>query len=521
MTRMSESVRVMLAKSYSVAPDRGARASRPHPSWEAELPPSRRRTYGIDFAKTTLTLLASVCLGGLLATGCQTYRSKEREPLEAWRASDVQTAVQEFSAHAEREHSKDAIIWRLEAGAALRAAGQFEQSTRVFDEAEALIDKHEQEAKVRVGQQVISVLGNPAEMTYVGRTYDKIMLDTYKALNEMEMGRIDSARVDMIRAYQRQQDAVTANAARIERETKEAQAAKPDAQPMAQSAENDPQVQGKLNDAYSEIRALPSYGDYVNPFTVYLDGLFFMATATDASDLQRAQKSLERAAQLSGNNPYVVQDLQMIHGMIEGKSITPTTYVIFETGVAPVRDQIRIDIPLFIAGVRDVPYLGAAFPVLRLEGGELQSLTVSGGGAREAAAPVCSMDSVIAKDFQNELPLIITRTIIATVAKAAGAYGVTRVAEEQGGPIAGLLTRIATTATQVAINIADTRTWTTLPKQFQICRLPTPADRKIVVSSPYGAPQAAFALLDGAVNVVVVKSILAGGPFEISQFKLK
>ncbi len=131
------------------------------------------------------------------------------------------------------------------------------------------------------------------------------------------------------------------------------------------------------------------------------------------------------------------------------------------------------------------------------------------------------MDSVIAKEFRDEIPLIITKTIVATVAKAAGAYGLNRVAEEQGGPIAGLLTRIATTATQVAINIADTRTWTTLPKEFQICRLPTPADRKILVASPFGAPQATIALLDGTVNVVFVKSILNGGPFEISQCKLK
>ncbi len=150
----------------------------------------------------------------VLAAGCQTYRSKAREPLEAWRASQVQVAAQEFSDRAESENSKDAVIWRLEAGTALRAAGQFDQSTRLFDEAEARIDRAEEQAKVRVGQEVISVLGNPAEKTYTGRAYDKIMLDTYKALNEMEMGRIDRARVDLIRAYQRQQDAVAQNAAR-------------------------------------------------------------------------------------------------------------------------------------------------------------------------------------------------------------------------------------------------------------------------------------------------------------------
>ncbi len=79
-----------------------------------------------------------------------------------------------------------------------------------------------------------------------------------------------------------------------------------------------------------------------------------------------------------------------MHGILAGQPVTPTTYVIFETGVAPVREQIRIDIPLFIAGSRDVPYLGAAFPVLRLEGGQLPSLVVAGAGGRASRRRRCA-----------------------------------------------------------------------------------------------------------------------------------
>ncbi|MEI9962930.1 MAG: hypothetical protein WDM76_17985 [Limisphaerales bacterium] len=36
------------------------------------------------------------------------------------------------------------------------------------------------------------------------------------------------------------------------------------------------------------------------------------------------------------------------------------------------------------------------------------------------------------------------------------------------------------------MNIADTRTWTTLPKEVQFCRIPTPEDRKIELATASG-----------------------------------
>ena len=38
----------------------------------------------------------------------------------------------------------------------------------------------------------------------------------------------------------------------------------------------------------------------------------------------------------------------------------------------------------------------------------------------------------------------------------------------------------------MAVNIADTRTWTTLPKEFQVCCFPTPPDGKIELLTPTG-----------------------------------
>ena len=107
-------------------------------------------------------------------------------------------------------------------------------------------------------------------------------------------------------------------------------------------------------------------------------------------------------------------------------------------------------------------------------------------GKNFGTALVSDMDSVIGLDFKNEMPIVITKTIAATVVKGVAAYAANAAAGQQSD-WAGLLTQIGTAIYQAAVNIADERTWTTLPKQFQACHFPTPPDRKIELKTPGGS----------------------------------
>jgi uncharacterized protein len=537
-------------------------------------------------------MLGLAVLVGLAATGCSTYKDQNRV-VQYWRQNNLTNAVVEATRIADKKAGgKDAIIWRLEQGAVLRGNGQYPESNAAFDKAQARIDQYAQEAKVKVGSEAAALLSNQANLPYVGRAYDGIMLNTYKALNYLQLGEPDKARVELIRAYQRQQDAVEDNKKRIEKTQQEA--AKSKDKKTMDKAEKDPKFKAKMQGAYADLDKLKTYADYVNPFTVYLDGLFFMANAADASDLERAHKSLERVMGFNPDNPYIKRDLAALDGVMQGKPLTPTTYVIFETGCAPQRDQIRIDIPIIVA---KVSYVGAAFPTLKNQGDYIHRLKISAGsplipispatatvsspattpaagdpapGTSAAAtnettaaagdantnavattatnstvataeattnAPaavsepiegntslttcqVASMDSIIGLDFKNELPVIITKTIASTVAKAAAAYAANQAANQQDA-LFGALIQLGTAIYQAAVNIADLRTWTTLPKEFQVCSFPTPADRKIVLEPSSTAPKIPVTIGDGTINIVYVKSITATGPLLVTQFKLK
>ena len=625
--------------------------------------------------KRRIQPLSFAAVVGLLATGCSTYQ-QQNHVIQYWHQGNLTNAVVEATKMADKNaKNKDAIIWRLEQGAVLRGNGQYADSNKAFDQAQAKIDEYAQKAKVRVGQEAGALLSNQANLDYEGRAYDGIMLNTYKALNYLQLGEPDKARVELIRAYQRQQDAVEINKKRIEAAQSQATAtnnattdsgskfkkranspANANATANTNSvavdkAQKDPKFQAQMQNVYNGLGNLKPYANYVNPFTVYLDGLYFMANPADASDLERAHKSLERVAGFDPENPYVKQDLAALDGVIQGKPLTPTTYVIFETGCAPVRDQIRIDIPVLLPRV---PYVGAAFPTLKFQGNYFPSLTVTAnsplvtadtvttassstvttndtnatvaspatmtnetaatagntnatastitttsdtnapvtsttattgdtnttvsstttttgdtnaavtstttttsninttvtstgataGNTNSTAASttttttssttttatassttattsqIASMDSVIGLDFKNELPIVITKTIASTIAKAAAAYAANQAASQQNAFVQ-LFTLIGTAIYQAAVNIADERTWTTLPKEFQVCRFPTPPDRKIVLETPNGIQKIPVTIADGTINIIYVKSITTNSPLLVTQMKLK
>lgn len=359
-------------------------------------------------------------LGLLLFAGCS-HNARTRDMMTAWNAGDLPRASEEVTQAAEKhDGGRDGLIFQLEKGAVLRAAGRFEESNKAFDNAEARVNTFEAKAKVLVGSESLAIFTNQASLPYRGRAYDKVMMNTYKALNYLKLGQLEPARVELNRALQRQRDAVEANAKRIEASQearKKARQGKLDDGKGGKApaydtsrTEKDPKFAAASGQILAQADALQPYADYVNPFTTFLDGLYHLATAHDASEVERALKSFERAAAMAPSSE-IQADYALAQEVANGGRVPPMTYVIFETGRAPIRQENRIDIPLFIF-TDNLSYLGTNFPSLAVVGGYHPDLTVEAGGQSRNTALLCSMDSVVSHDFKNEWPEILTRTIL-------------------------------------------------------------------------------------------------------------
>ncbi len=466
---------------------------------------------GIAFALFVLSLLAG---------GCASYSRQSSSLNSAWESANVDRAARIATSAAERKRgSRDRVLWLLEQGAALRAAGEFEESNRAFEDAAVRISEYEERAQVRVGVAAAAAVTNLNALPYEGYAYDRIMLHTYKALNYLALGEPENARVELNRAYQRQQDAVQRNARRIEQAREEAGEQVGDDGIDVNRTISDTSLQRQLDERYAHLQDLAYYADYVNPLAVYLDGLYFLGHPwSDASDLERARVSLERVAGMIRDTDYIREDIDRIHDRLQGGRMSPTTYVLFETGRGPTRDEVRIDLPLW-GFSRDVPYIGAAFPDMRFRARHEPRLTVLTNEGNHQTVRLASMDSIVAQEFRNEMPVVIAKTLAATATKATAQYALTEATKDAG--FAGALIRVGGIVYQIATNQADLRSWHTLPKEFQLCSFATPENRRITVSTPYSARNIEVELGEGIVNVVYVKSISRGTPLIVNQFTLQ
>jgi uncharacterized protein len=456
----------------------------------------------------------------LLLLGCN-YNRQTAEFHELYESGDYTQAAAVATDQANAAPQRDAVLLRLEQGAILRAAGQPGESNQAFNQADDMISQYDQEPDVKVSQEAIAVGVNQTAMDYRGYAYDKIVMDTYKALNDLELADLDRARVQFNRAYSRQQEAVDKYTQQIAANKQVQQQHQGDYD--VSQAQNDPQFQSSMNQQYSalNVKDLSAYSNYVNPFTEYMRGIYLMAAGVDASDLEKAATALRRAAGLMKGNDYLLQDAALAEKVANGGHIDPTTYVVFETGLAPERDEIRINFPIFHGGRQggQVDYIAAAFPLLRYRPCDCEEAQIETSTGNFNTAVVCDMDDVISQEFKNELPIVITRTLISTAVKAAAEYAADQEQRDNNNTASALLNAVVKVAV-VETNHADLRTWKSLPKLFSVARFATPPDRKLAISIA-GTPPIGLTLNDGIVNVVYIKCVGLGSPLSIRQFKLK
>ena len=451
-----------------------------------------------------------------LMGGCTSNYNARTQPMYSmYRTGNYPQAAQGYSSLATDASKQDQVVLGLEAGTALHAAGDQAASAKAFESAEDEIRVYDDEPDVKVSEETEAALVNQTVMDYRGYACDKIMLDTYDALDYLELGEMDKARVKLRRAQERQREAVEKHKKQIDADQ---QAAKDHNTDVNQTL-NDPTFKSTLDQQYADLNAqdMTAYQDYVNPFTEYLHGLFLTYAGEDNADVSDGAAALRKTAELIGNNDYVKADAVLADQIANGKHVNPMTYVIYEAGVAPLREQISFNVPLYVwtsNGIHGATF-SAAFPILRTQACDCPVADVEVGSVSYPTQVVCDMDKVIIQEFKNELPGIITRTLISAAIK----IGVQVAANESGNQIVEVAGLIGTAVYTVVTNAADLRAWKTLPKTISVARFETPTSRDIDINIA-GRPVTVH-LNDGVVNVVYVKCTEAGTPPVIRQFKLR
>ena len=450
------------------------------------------------FRRSLVSVVLAIATA-LLVSGCAVDRLRLPRFDTEFGAGNYQAARAVAAEQTTGSQPHRALLWQLQQASLDRMLGQYQASNSGFDQCEDAFKFYELEnLGVAGGKTAATILSNDSLRPYSGEQYDRIMVNVYKALNFAAMGDHENARVEFNRALQRQVRAKERFAAEIARSKREV-AAQESSQnaatgSTAQTMES-PQTQQILSREYTNLDQFRAYPDFVNPFATYTAGLYFLLQG----DHNKALDILKEAHGMLPDNPVVAADFAAADA---NRKVLGKVYVLFENGVVPAKQEVRVDLPLFIF-TNHVRYTGIALPKLAMRQRAYPYLDVVSNGATTRTAPLASMDAVVAAEFKKDLPMVVGRAVASAIAKAALQY----VAQKEMGDLAGILA-----AGYSAISTAaDQRIWSALPKEFQIAATSMPTDRQLVLQCPGG--QTVNIPMPSCVNAIVcVRIPRAGAP---------
>ncbi len=405
----------------------------------------------------------------LVSIGCQSgYRSDARMLTNHWDRGDYSAAAAagSMAAKANEHDDIDRVVYNLEAGRTTQAAGDVRSSVVFFDLAYADVRPYlDTEAEDTVSEAVVTTAVNQTMATYRGTPNERILMSTMQAVNYMVMGDMESARIELNRALDWQQDAERRYAKEIEREQAAIERA---AEEEAVETETDARsgLPESVAPHYVYLQDLRGYGAYRNPFPSHLRGVFLLSRAVDVGDLANARTDLNQVAGMSPDAmPMLEADLALAD-RAPTAGMPPVTWIYFLPGRAPHKDELRLDIPIPVGNVN---YVSAAFPRLVHNRNHHVGLEVHGPEVETVTSlEIADNDRIVASEFNERLPTIVTQEILSSAAKATATWALKESAGEYG-ELAGILYQAASTA-------ADTRSWRTMPAVIEVARIPTPVD---------------------------------------------
>lgn len=447
---------------------------------------------------------AGVFLACVLA-GCQTVQTKKQmvnfdQVYQAGQYSTAATIAKNQGSIDKEGTSKD-LLWSLQAGAALSDSADYTMSNAVLDGAESFMKIEDLESLLKKGgEQFTAVMLNNSFNDYDPTVYDGVMVNTIKAVNYFKLKDFQNARIEFNRAAERQRLAEEFFIKKIEEQNKKKQK-------EGSAANFDQNMSSSMTAVDEEFRELDSwavYPDFVNPYTDYMHSMFFFLSGAGGSDLGKARESIRRVVGMAPGNKYIKTDLAVIDNVAKGRwkmrNLKPTVWVIFENGLAPKVEEILIPLPLVLVTDK-LHYSQIALPKLVERQSAYPYLNVSTSKNKGVKTEeLGSIERVIQTEFKKDYPFRVTQAVMSTVVKAAIQYEL----QKKGGiaSMFGALYQAVTTR-------ADTRSWTSLPKEYQVARLSKPSDGKLTITAPGSSQELNIDLPAGQFMIVHVKAATA------------
>jgi hypothetical protein len=423
---------------------------------------------------------------GLVLAGCATTRSYESElgrTLGSAAGGNLDAAISQLEAN-NRSGDKD-LLYYFELGMLERMRNRYDESQKAWMVAQQRIESKTQ-SPMDLLRSASSYVVSDKLRVYEPHDYEKVMLLTYMALNQLALGRFDDARVAIKQTHELEGQIALAREKQLAEV--EAEARKRGAKTSFKELNGYP-VQSIDN---PEVNALRN--GYQSALSHYLAGFVYEAL----DEVSLAAPGYRLANELQPNQPALEEALRGLESRMHAPKdgMTEVLFIV-SAGTAPAMrsQQFRLPVPVNY-GMVIVPF---SFPVLVPGPFADAALGLTVGGAqRLPLTRITSVDLMARRSLQDDMPGIMLRATVRATTSAMLQAQAGRQSHKDAGAAAALAALALTTFLQTA----DDRTWRTLPADVSIARARLPPGVHEVSLQSHAGEQVARVEISGRYAVI-------------------
>jgi len=371
------------------------------------------------------------------------------------------------------------LLYLLDRGLSLSLAGHLEESNKLLDRATVLSDQLYTES---ISLHAASLLTNDNALPYTGEDFERVLIHGVSALNYAQLGLLDDALVEC-----RRMDTQLNKINNQYRGKKTRYQSDPFAHYLAAILY---EARGEVNDAFVAYRKADAlYRDWAEMYRTPIPSMIGadLLWATNALGLHEEYEAYQKRFQTVEGIPKRVDpsEGEMIIVSMHGKSpykessffdiiinANILTSILATTvwqshmgsGEAPISllgQLVRVAVPKYVAQKSAVQRLQTT----------LSNATASFSGI---SVPMQDITAIAIGNMEDRLNRMRIKAIARATIKAMAVRKTSKKAEKELGEIGGFFIGKIAEAVAATTEVADTRSWRTLPDQIHLTRMAVP-----------------------------------------------
>lgn len=397
--------------------------------------------------RTGLVLLLSTFVLG----GCATYSSSFRVVESNLAAGQYDLALQGIETQSASKTEQ--VLYLLNKGMVLRMKRDFAGSNQALEAAKAEMERL---YAASVSENALSFIVNDATVSYAGDDYEQVLVHLYMALNYLELGQPDAARVEAL-----QVDVKLREIAEKIPESKFTEDAF--SRYLTGMIYED---RGEWSDAMISYRqAYDAYKNYQRDYALTMPSML-------QYDLLRLAKRQGLKDEVAKYKKEFGIEQSQIPANSPGKG---ELVFVLNNGWVPIKREKSINSPDPASGTM----VRIALPYYESRTNNVTAARITVEDKQVSAELMENIDAIAKSSLDARMPAIVARSVARAVIKAAASKSAQKVAHNgnnsnNDASMVGLIGSLAVQVAAFATERADTRSWLTLPANIHLARLSLP-----------------------------------------------